>query len=42
MSDPDLFLTLCGLIAANIIVLVLAYTNAIRESGRFRSDGGQS
>jgi hypothetical protein len=42
MSDPDLFWTLCAVIAANIILLVLAFIAADREAGRFRSDGGQS
>jgi hypothetical protein len=45
MSDPILFWTLCAVIAANIVLLVVASINVInadREAGRFRSDGGQS
>jgi hypothetical protein len=32
MRDPILFWTLCAVIAAIIIVLVLAFRNAIREA----------
>jgi len=39
MGDPVLFWTLFAVIAANVIVLVLAFMNAIRVAGRFRSNG---
>ena len=38
MGDPVLFWTLFAVTAANIIVLVLAFTNAIRGAGTFRGD----
>jgi hypothetical protein len=38
MGDPILFWTLFAVITANIIVLVVAFMNAIRVTGRFRRE----
>ena len=42
MSDPDLVWTLCAVVAANIVVLVVAFIVADREVGKFHTEDGNS